>query len=461
MAQEVLMPKEGITVETCLIGDWHKEIGDAVEEGDILFDYETDKATFECASQVAGVLLHRFGESGDEVPVLTPVAIVGDAGEDISAMIKAAAHVTQADASVTQADAHVTQAAEPQSMDPGSAPGMTNGAPGVTNGAPGMTNGAPGMTKAAAPAEVKASPRAKGIAAAQGIELAAAIPTGPNGRILARDVIAAAAQRFDQGAALSNSTAAAPAGGPPAPAGVLPVYTDEPLTKIRSLIAKSMQTSLQNSAQLTHHHSFDASAALAMRADFKASAEEQGFFGVSVGDIVLYVTSRILSKHPEINAQLLDGVIYRKYNTVNLGVAVDTPRGLMVPTVFGAEKKSILEISAEVKELAAACREGKISPDKLTGATFTVSNLGATGVEMFTPIINPPQVAILGVCAAVDRVRRGKGGRPEIYPAIGLSLTYDHRAVDGAPASRFAAELGAELADFSWKTLYLEGLSRG
>jgi pyruvate dehydrogenase E2 component (dihydrolipoamide acetyltransferase) len=416
MAQEVLMPKEGITVETCLIGDWHKEIGDAVAEGDVLFDYETDKATFECASQVAGVLLHRFGESGDEVPVLTPVAIVGEAGEDISAMIRAVA-------------APVTQAAEPQSMDPGSTLEMTDTAP--------------------APTDVKASPRAKGIATAQGIELAAAIPTGPNGRILARDVITAAAQRFDNSASIANSAAPVSA------------YIDEPLTKIRSLIAKSMQTSLQNSAQLTHHHSFDASAALAMRADFKGSAEEQGFSSVSVGDIVLYVTSRILAKHPEINAQLLDGIVYRKFNTVNLGVAVDTPRGLMVPTVFGAEKKSILEISAEVKELAAACRDGKISPDKLTGGTFTVSNLGATGVEMFTPIINPPQVAILGVCGSACRVRRSKGGRPEIYPAIGLSLTYDHRAIDGAPASRFAAELAAALADFSWKTLYLENLPRG
>jgi pyruvate dehydrogenase E2 component (dihydrolipoamide acetyltransferase) len=440
MAQEVLMPKEGITVETCLIGDWHKEIGDAVAVGDVLFDYETDKATFECASQAAGVLLHRFGESGDEVPVLTPVAIVGEAGEDISALIQA-----------TQSAAQTAAAEKPEATAKAPSPETVTASIRIEE------NPQP----QAAPEEVKASPRAKGVAAAQGIELAAAIPTGPNGRILARDVIAAAAQRFDRGASLANSTASTPAGGSPTPAGALPAYIDEPLTKIRSLIAKSMQASLQNSAQLTHHHSFDASAALAMRADFKASAEEQDFSGVSVGDIVLYVTSRVLAKHPEINAQLLDGTIYRKYNTVNLGVAVDTPRGLMVPTVFGAEKKSILEISAEVKELAAACREGKISPDKLTGGTFTVSNLGTTGVEMFTPIINPPQVAILGICGSVDRVRRGKGGRPEIYPAIGLSLTYDHRAVDGAPASRFAAELAAALTDFSWKTLYLENLPHG
>ncbi|GHU67430.1 dihydrolipoamide acetyltransferase component of pyruvate dehydrogenase complex [Clostridia bacterium] len=461
MAQEVLMPKEGITVETCLIGTWHKDIGDTVAEGDVLFDYETDKASFECVTQVAGVLLHRFGESGDEFPVLTAVAIVGEPGEDISALIAAAAGTAPAQ---QQQDTGTQQDMGPPQQDTGT--GLLSCVPNETEGlslCPVVPNETEGLSLC--PARVIASPRARGIAAAQGVDLSQATPTGPQGRILARDVIAAAAQRFEfsqPGGQHSedDSSFVVPGTGGTVPS-VLPDPVDEPLTKIRRLIAKSMQASLQNSAQLTHHHSFDAGPALAMRAEFKALPEEQGFSGVSVGDIILFVTSRVLAKHPEINAQLLDGNIYRKYTTVNLGVAVDTPRGLMVPTVFRAEKKSLQQISAEVKELAAACRDGKISPDKLTGATFTVSNLGATGVEVFTPILNPPQVAIVGVCGTVDRVRKGKNGRPEIYPAIGLSLTYDHRAVDGAPASRFAAELGAAIADFSWKTLYLEGRARG
>ena len=121
----------------------------------------------------------------------------------------------------------------------------------------------------------------------------------------------------------------------------------------------------------------------------------------------------------------------------------------MVPTIFHADEKSLLEISREVKELAAACREGSISPDKLSGASFTVSNLGNLGVESFTPVINPPQTGILGVCGTVDRVKRGKDGEITLYPAMGLSLTYDHRAVDGTPAARFQKELCKNLESFT------------
>jgi len=216
-----------------------------------------------------------------------------------------------------------------------------------------------------------------------------------------------------------------------------------------------MVASLQRGAQLTHHHSFDATSVLAMREDFKSSDESLGYNGVSVGDIILYVTSRILAKHPEINALVAETGV-RKFFTVNLGFAVDTQRGLLVPTIFSAEKKSLREISNEVKELAVAAKEGRISPDLLAGGTFTVSNLGATGVEVFTPIINPPQAAIAGITGIVERVRKGKNGRVEIYPSIGVSLTYDHRAIDGAPASRFADELCEALTEFSWKTLALE-----
>jgi len=232
-------------------------------------------------------------------------------------------------------------------------------------------------------------------------------------------------------------------------------YIDEKFSKIRSVIGKTMLASLQQGAQLTNHHSFDATNILAMREDFKKTDESLGFSMISVGDIILYVTSRILAKHPEINA-LVTNTGVRKYFTVNLGFAVDTQRGLMVPTIFGAEKKSLHEISGEVKALAEAAKEGRISPDQMKDGTFTISNLGATGVEVFTPIINPPQAAIAGISGVTERVRKGKNGRVEVYPSIGVSLTYDHRAIDGAPASRFAAELCAALADFSWKTLALE-----
>jgi pyruvate dehydrogenase E2 component (dihydrolipoamide acetyltransferase) len=146
---------------------------------------------------------------------------------------------------------------------------------------------------------------------------------------------------------------------------------------------------------------------------------------------------------------MLDDNNIRLFKHVNLGVAVDTPRGLMVPTIFHADEMSLLEISKAVKELAAQCREGNISPDKLTGGTFTVSNLGNMGVESFTPVINPPQTGILGVCCTTERVRKAADGSLQVYSAMGLSLTYDHRAVDGSPAARFQKELAHNLENFT------------
>jgi pyruvate dehydrogenase E2 component (dihydrolipoamide acetyltransferase) len=224
-------------------------------------------------------------------------------------------------------------------------------------------------------------------------------------------------------------------------------YEDKKLSKIRSLIASSMYASLQNTAQLTHHHSFDATEVQAVRKAFKANANP-AIAGVSIGDMILFAVARTLAEHPEMNAHFVNGDTIRQFENVNLGVAVDTPRGLMVPTVFDADKKSLIEISVEVKQLASSARIGSIDPDLLHGGTFTVSNLGPTGVEMFTPILNPPQIGIFGVCGFTTKVRQtGKGVSP--YQSIGMSLTYDHRAVDGAPASRFAKAVCDKLAEFS------------
>jgi pyruvate dehydrogenase E2 component (dihydrolipoamide acetyltransferase) len=216
---------------------------------------------------------------------------------------------------------------------------------------------------------------------------------------------------------------------------------------IRRAISKSMTTSLHTMAQLTHTTSFDATAILNYRKVLKAAGGE--YAGITIGDIILYAVSRTLLNHPDLNANMLDDNNIRLFNHVNLGVAVDTPRGLMVPTIFHADEMSLLEISKAVKELAAECREGNINPDKLSGGSFTVSNLGNMGVESFTPVINPPQTGILGVCGTTDRVRKGKDGGIEIYPAMGLCLTYDHRAVDGTPAAKFQQELGKNLEQFT------------
>jgi len=429
MAQIVNMPKEGITVESCLIGAWRRDIGDAVAVDDVLFEYETDKAAFECLSTAEGILLHKFYAPGEEAPVLTPVAVIGAEGEDISGLIASGG----AD---TGAAVEVKEESEPEPEHEPSVPVRQEEA--VVPNEPG---------------QLKASPRARGYAAEHGVDISAATPTGPDGRILEADVIAAAGKTEDKPAEAEVIVTAAPEKESDDTENA--VFVDEKYSQIRAVIAKTMVASLQRGAQLTHHHSFDATSILSMREEFKSGDEALGYTGVSVGDIILYVTSRALARHPEINALVAETGI-RKYFTVNLGFAVDTPRGLLVPTIFGAEKKTLKRISGEVKELAAAAKEGRISPDYLAGGTFTVSNLGATGVEVFTPIINPPQAAIAGINGIVERVRKGKNGRVEVYPSIGISLTYDHRAIDGAPASRFAAELCDDLAEFSWKTLALE-----
>ncbi len=397
-AQAVIMPKAGITVESCIIGEWLKQVGDQVKVGDILFTYETDKASFECESTAEGELLAIFFEEGDEVPCLENVCAVGPKGEPTDCLKPGAEPVAVEAATVAEVAAAVVDA-------PAAA---------AVEGAP-------------------VSPRAAKLAKAHGVDASLAVGSGPNGRIIERDVQELIAK------GVPAKTCACTCEGPE--------YEDVKFSGIRRAISKSMHTSLSTMAQLTHTTSFDATAILNYRKVLKAAGGD--YAGITIGDLILYAVSRTLLNHPDLNANMLDDSSIRKFNHVNLGVAVDTPRGLMVPTIFHADEMSLLEISKAVKQLAAECRDGAISPDKLSGGSFTVSNLGNMGVESFTPVINPPQTGILGVCGTTDRVRKGADGAIEIYPAMGLSLTYDHRAVDGTPAARFQQELGKNLEQFT------------
>ena len=398
-AQAVIMPKAGITVESCIIGEWLKQVGDQIKVGDILFTYETDKASFECESTAEGELLAIFFEEGEEVPCMENVCAVGPKGEPTDCLKPGAAPaVVEAVVEAAPVEAAQTAAVEVQ----------------IVPGAP-------------------VSPRAAKLAKAAGVDASLATGTGPNGRIIERDV----QKLIEQGVPAAAKTAVCDG----------PAYEDVKFSGIRRAISKSMTTSLHTMAQLTHNTSFDATAILNYRKALKAAGGE--YAGITLGDIILYAVSRTLLNHPDLNANMLDDNSIRLFKHVNLGVAVDTPRGLMVPTIFNADQKSLLEISKEVKELAAQCRDGAISPDKLSGGSFTVSNLGNLGVESFTPVINPPQTGILGVCGTTDRVRKGSDGGIEIYPAMGLSLTYDHRAVDGTPAAKFQKELGQNLENFT------------
>ncbi len=423
MATAVIMPRQGQSVESCIIGEWFKKVGDPVQEGDILFSYETDKSSFEEPAKQAGTLLAIFYGADDDVPCLTTVGVIGEPGESYA------------------------EFAPDQAAGTAEAPGME--APAAK--APAAAAVAAPAVQAEGSALRGVSPRARNAAERLHVDPAQAQPTGPNGRVIERD-IKALAQAGRTGTGLGGRVtaadqAAAPAAqAAPAVQGADTEYQDVKLPNIRKVIAKSMFQSLSTMAQLTHTTSFDATCIMNFRKGLKAAPEQLQVPNITLNDIILFAASRVLPKHPDLNAHFLEDKM-RYFRHVNLGIAVDTPRGLMVPTLMRAEEKSLKEIAAEAKALAAACQDGSINPDLLQGASFTVSNLGTLGIEHFTPVINPPQTGILGVDCIVERVRT-VDGQIAVYPAMGLSLTYDHRALDGAPASRFLQDMRAALENF-------------
>ena len=414
MATAVIMPRQGQSVESCIIGEWFKKVGDPVQEGDILFSYETDKSSFEEPAKQAGTLLAIFYGADDDVPCLTTVGVIGEPGESYA------------------------EFAPDQAAGTAEAPGME--APAAK--APAAAAVAAPAVQAEGTALRGVSPRARNAAERLHVDPAQAQPTGPNGRVIERD-IKALAQASRTGTGLGGRVTAA---DQPAVQGADTEYQDVKLPNIRKVIAKSMFQSLSTMAQLTHTTSFDATCIMNFRKGLKAAPEQLQVPNITLNDIILFAASRVLPKHPDLNAHFLEDKM-RYFRHVNLGIAVDTPRGLMVPTLMRAEEKSLKEIAAEAKALAAACQDGSINPDLLQGASFTVSNLGTLGIEHFTPVINPPQTGILGVDCIVERVRT-VDGQITVYPAMGLSLTYDHRALDGAPASRFLQDMRAALENF-------------
>lgn len=400
MAVPVIMPRQGQSVESCVITEWKKKVGDEVRAGDILFTYETDKSTFEEAAKTDGTLLALFFRADDDVPVLTNVAVIGKPGESTDEFAPGGA----ATAAVPAAEA-VTIKEKP-------------------------------VLQSTAERAEGVSPRAKAAAGQLGVDPAYAVPSGPRGRVIERDVLDLARETRagaepsaePQAIQQTNSNTSADLG-----------YDEIKMPNLRRLIAKTMHDSLAEMAQLTHTTSFDATRMLALRDHLKAAPESMELPKVTINDIILFAVSRVLMKHEGLNAHCL-GDRMRFFHHVHLGVAVDTPRGLLVPTLFNADEKSLGEIAKETKALGKAVQDGSVNPDLLQGGTFTVTNLGLFGVESFTPVINPPQAAILGVCSITERVRTEEG-QITTYPAMGLSLTYDHRAVDGAPASRFLKDL--------------------
>jgi pyruvate dehydrogenase E2 component (dihydrolipoamide acetyltransferase) len=404
MATAVIMPKQGQSVETCIITKWFKSKGDKVSTGEILFSYETDKAAFDLEAPTDGTLLDIFYTEGAEVPVLVNVAVIGSSGEDTSSFGRGQVEIKAAEAIGAVQAVEIVKAKEVM----------------VAN------NSAEG--------KIRISPKAKKMAREKGINYNQLRGSGPNGRVIASDI-----ENVKSGASQHKTSIASGA-----------EFTELPLTNVRKLIAKAMHSSLQNSAQLTHHMSADVRRLLEARQIIKTRlTTDKKQQDITLNDMVCWCVIRALEKFPEANSHFLDDRI-RTFSKVHLGIAVDTPRGLIVPAVRNAGEMDLVTLSRELKATADACRKGNINPELIvsTAASFTVSNLGNYGVEMFTPVINLPQSAILGVCTIINRPANIGNNVFAFVPFIGLSLTYDHRSIDGGPATLFLKEIKEQIEKF-------------
>jgi len=423
MAEVVIMPKQGQSVESCILGQWFKDVGEEVNEGDLLFSYETDKASFEEEAKVSGILLATFFEEGDEIPVLANVAVIGQKGESIDEFKPGAEPVAE----TLQAEEPIEESPKVFEFE---------------------------VEESEDGARVRISPLARNMAKKMGVDIQSLKGSGPHGRIIARDVESAIhSAPVAKAAPATTAQKAAPVtkSAPTVVLGKGDGYEVKAIPNIRKLIANAMHQSLQNSAQLTHHLSADARQILKLRKKFKKQLEAgEVKENVTINDLVCFAVIRALEKFPQVNTHYL-GDKMKWFDKVHLGLAVDTERGLMVPALKNASDLSITGLSGNLKQLSTAARNGNVNPDLLNPAeaSFTVSNLGNYGVEMFTPVINLPQTAILGVCTIVLRPKEIEEGVIGFVPMMGLSLTYDHQALDGGEATLFLAEIKNQIENLS------------
>lgn len=435
MATIVVMPQLGNSVESCIIVEWMIAEGDSVAVDQTLASIETDKSTMEVPSTAEGTVLKILWEEGDEVPVKDPLIIVGEPGEDISGLVPGGD-----DAPVEET--HIEQTTSRHGTTPACASERATGA---------------------------VSPRARALAASAGLDTATITEgSGPHGRVIERDVAAAIAAgpvltsaaraagvSATEGTGIGGRVSVADAGRTPEAAPAAPVAapagadfpgssTSAPLRGVRKVVAKRMMESLTTTAQLTLNTTANAAGILALRKKVKNADPALGLNKITLNDLVCFAVSRTLPKYPVFNAHLEDGVL-TQFEQVHLGFACDTPRGLLVPVIRSAQALGLKAFSDEAKRLAGGAIDGTLSPDFLSGGTFTVSNIGSFGIETFTPVINLPQTAILGVGAITPRPAVAADGTIGVEQRLNLSLTIDHQVIDGADGARFLADLVAAI----------------
>lgn len=408
MAYEVLMPQLGLTMEEGTVSQWIKHEGDAVKVGDVILEITTDKLTNEVVSEFEGTLLKIVAQEGEDIPVKGLLAYIGQPGEAVGGAAPAAA--------------------------PAAAP----------------VEAAPTAAPAAAPAPVavggkriRISPLARKTAAKMGVDYSAIAGTGPSGRIVVKDILAAAEAQKAAPApvveAAPVAAAPAPAAKPAAPKTGLELMEGDKVVKLagmRKVVSERMWASHNEIPPVTQNIKVDVTELMKFRKTLMAMTGKK----YSVNDLVLKATAKCLRAHPEMLVSLDGNQIIQRAH-VNLGMAVALDNGLIVPVIRDADKMGLDELSATAKDLATRAKENKLGADEYKGSTFSVSNLGMFGIETFTPIINQPDAAILGVCAVQDELALDDDGNVVKKQVMRLSVTLDHRLLDGAVVAKFQMDL--------------------
>ncbi|MGC8972060.1 MAG: dihydrolipoamide acetyltransferase family protein [bacterium] len=385
MSKEFVMPKLGMTMEEGTITKWLKKEGDKVEKGEPIVEVMTDKVNMEVESPYDGILLKIVAKEGDVVPILQPIAIIGEEGEEL-------------------------KIEEPRAKEKREEPKVEE-------------------------AFIKASPAAKRLAKEAGVDLSLIKGTGPDGRIVEKDVLS----YIETHKKLEVVPTVTPE---PTVQVAQPTYKEEPISSIRREIASRLFKSYREAVHITLEFNADVTSVVEIREKLKEKASAKNLPVPTFNDIFIRLVSLVLKDYPNLNAYF-DGEKLTVFNTVNMGVAVAVKEGLLVPVIREAEEKDIFEIAKITSDLISRTRDGKVLPDELSGGTFTITNLGMFGIDFFTPIINPPQVAILGIGRIREAIKPGN----IVVNEVTLSLSVDHRVVDGAPAAMFLRDLGEALKD--------------
>lgn len=425
MATKVYMEALSPTMEEGRVSAWLKNEGDQVNEGDVLAEVETDKATMELVARGSGVLRKRLIGEGDTANVGTVIAVVAEPDEDISSIVGDV---------VAQETPSTEQAPKEKEVEEAEPAGAAVAAGGQTD--PDQVERAHEHDAATYVAEpggrVKASPLARRLASEQGLDLGSVQGSGPGGRIVKRDI---------EQAAQAGPTAA-PSAAAPAATGA--GYREVPLSQMRKTIAKRLTQSIGPVPHFFLTIEVDMTQSMALRKRINERFADEGV-KVSPNDLIVKAAAMALTRHPWVNAAWTDQSI-RLYDQVHIGVAVAVEEGLITPVVRDADKKGIVQIAREVKELAGRAREKKLKPEEYTGSTFSISNLGMFGIDEFTAVINPPEAAILAVGAISDKVVAEKG-EVAVRPRMRITMSCDHRVIDGATGAQFLQTLQGFLED--------------